>query len=236
MSWACARRLLTMVFASALLPLFGESAVSVSGRVTDETGFRIPGARVSIYLSGRELITTTRTDDHGGFQLALLEFGTYNLKIESLGFTTLWLNVIPIASPINVSLPALALHVSSCGTSSAIEFRLLNDPVEQRSAITGAVVDGRGKSMKAATVDLICPEDRSCATTRTDSTGRFHFVNLLPATYRLRVRRPGYFEDVFEGYVAQAGLDAVYGPASLIACSPGRCQPQFRPERINHCE
>ena len=64
-------------------------------------------------------------------------------------------------------------------------FAQLSSP--SKSSISGLVTDADGKGMAFATVKL-----RGYQTTSTDTAGRFHFNNLLPAKYQLTISMVGY--------------------------------------------
>jgi len=76
-----ARLSLSIALACAVL----HAQVSVSGRVVDETGAPVPGARVELSLAGAPA-TATSSDEAGNFTLSLAAAGDYDIRVERLGF------------------------------------------------------------------------------------------------------------------------------------------------------
>jgi hypothetical protein len=72
---------LSIALACAVL----HAQVSVSGRVVDETGAPVPGARIELSLAGAPA-TATSSDEAGNFTLSLAAAGDYDLRVERLGF------------------------------------------------------------------------------------------------------------------------------------------------------
>ena len=71
--------------------------VSISGRVMDQTGAIIPGARVDAVLSTTGLRRTTTAAGDGRYRLIQLEPGVYTLIISVKGFATLRSDLTTIA-------------------------------------------------------------------------------------------------------------------------------------------
>ncbi|MGB8479890.1 MAG: carboxypeptidase regulatory-like domain-containing protein [Acidobacteriaceae bacterium] len=69
---------------------FAQSLTSgdISGRVTDPTGAAIPGATVVIKSLDTGATYTSTTNATGGYHTALLQPGTYSIKISGPGFET----------------------------------------------------------------------------------------------------------------------------------------------------
>jgi hypothetical protein len=62
-------------------------ASTVTGTVTDQTGAKIPGARVQVQIQGSDSILVDLTaDDQGRFRLPALRTGAYWLGISYRGF------------------------------------------------------------------------------------------------------------------------------------------------------
>lgn len=74
-----------LLFALASLPLAAQVASSVQGRVTDETGFGLPG--VTVTLSGGDAPRLGVTDAEGRFRFVGVRPGTYLLLAELEGFS-----------------------------------------------------------------------------------------------------------------------------------------------------
>ena len=62
--------------------------VSLSGRVTDQTGALIPGAEIEATIAKTKLSRKTTTDAQGRYRLIQLEPGNYTLRISAHGFAT----------------------------------------------------------------------------------------------------------------------------------------------------
>jgi hypothetical protein len=76
-----ARLVLSIALACAVL----QAQVSVSGRVVDETGATVAGARVELSLPGAPA-TATSSDATGNFSLSLPAAGEYDIRVERQGF------------------------------------------------------------------------------------------------------------------------------------------------------
>jgi hypothetical protein len=88
-------------------------------------------------------------------------------------------------------------------------------------------------------VTLVCRTFRECASTRTDSNGRFSFDMLSASVYGLNFRREGFYPKKATGYeyIVNAGWESVYGPVQLDRCPNGKCDPKLRPQRpVAICE
>lgn len=64
-----------------------EATGSIKGKVTDETGAVIPGARITIVNRERGIQQTVTTDATGSFLLRDLPVGTYEVRVSSAGFS-----------------------------------------------------------------------------------------------------------------------------------------------------
>lgn len=58
------------------------------GKVSDQAGAAISGARIIVTSSETSLSRTVATDSNGDYRVALLSAGKYSLKVESSGFKT----------------------------------------------------------------------------------------------------------------------------------------------------
>ena len=76
-----ARFFLSAALACAVL----HAQVSVSGRVVDETGAAVAGARVDLSLPGQPAVATS-SDAEGNFSLSLPAAGDYDIRVERQGF------------------------------------------------------------------------------------------------------------------------------------------------------
>jgi hypothetical protein len=72
--------------ALALFSAVASAQVSIDGRVLDETGAAIAGARVEVRAAGGGAPVSTSSDTAGKFKLNLPETGDYAVRAERLGF------------------------------------------------------------------------------------------------------------------------------------------------------
>ncbi len=83
-----------------LLPVLATAQLSISGKVTDQTGAPLPGATVTINPTN-----TTVSDGNGKYQLSNLPNGNYTLKVTYIGYQPFEKAVVLTANTIiNVSL------------------------------------------------------------------------------------------------------------------------------------
>jgi hypothetical protein len=85
--------ILTLVLATAFV-MFEQAALCqqvtavITGRVTDQSGAAIVGAKVSAKDVERGTVWNTETNAEGLYNLPLLPIGTYDLRVEMSGFQT----------------------------------------------------------------------------------------------------------------------------------------------------
>ncbi|MGD0303244.1 MAG: carboxypeptidase regulatory-like domain-containing protein [Candidatus Acidiferrales bacterium] len=65
---------------------WGQTNGSIRGTVTDPSGAVIPGANVSVVLTGTDATRTATTDKDGAFEVAELPVGTYAITVDAQGF------------------------------------------------------------------------------------------------------------------------------------------------------
>jgi outer membrane receptor protein involved in Fe transport len=109
---------------------------SVSGRVTDQQGAVVPGARVSARQTQTNVTTETVTDSSGRFRFPYLKVGRYELKIRLQGFADLTRTLdLAVGSAFDLSLvlsvAGLETSVSVSGDTAVLE--------TARSQIAGTV-------------------------------------------------------------------------------------------------
>src|SRR5688572_26307396 len=78
------RMLFVLAFMALAMPAAAQTG-SITGRVTDESGRAIVGARVQA-VDGFRTLATAQTDDTGGFRLANLPPGTYAITATRIGY------------------------------------------------------------------------------------------------------------------------------------------------------
>src|SRR6202044_2253318 len=65
---------------------WGQTNGSIRGTVTDPSGAVIPGANVSVVLTGTDATRTATPDKDGAFEVAELPVGTYAITVDAQGF------------------------------------------------------------------------------------------------------------------------------------------------------
>ncbi len=66
--------------------LFAQQAGAINGQVTDQNGAAIPGAQVTLTLTGQGTIFKAITNSAGEYSVPALDAGTYNLQVTAPGF------------------------------------------------------------------------------------------------------------------------------------------------------
>ncbi len=69
-----------------LLLLSGQAPAGLSGTITDQTGASVPSAKVIAKSADLGTERTTATDSAGRYELALLEAGSYEIRVTKQGF------------------------------------------------------------------------------------------------------------------------------------------------------
>src|SRR5262245_208531 len=85
------RTLVGVVVVTLLLvpsALLAQGTADIVGRVTDTSGGVLPGVNVTAENTGTKLVRTTVTSDSGDYTFTLLPIGTYTVRIELQGFST----------------------------------------------------------------------------------------------------------------------------------------------------
>jgi len=62
---------------------------SIVGSVTDSTAAAVSGAKVTITDTGRDVVTSTTTNESGNFNQRFLIGGRYRIRVEAAGFKVL---------------------------------------------------------------------------------------------------------------------------------------------------
>ncbi len=70
----------------SLLLLSGQAPAGLSGTITDQTGASVPSAKVIAKSADLGTERTTVTDSAGRYELALLEAGSYEIRVTKQGF------------------------------------------------------------------------------------------------------------------------------------------------------
>lgn len=211
---------ISLIFAlggAAILAAQDHSA-TLSGEIRDGAGAGIPSTSVELKLrEAPNTLFSVRTDDGGKFKFILLPVGTYMLKLTRIGFRTLGLTSIQIASGEQKIMPPLRVEVAgSCGFGGPAGENLQFRPAEQGAGnLTGRVERDEAHPIARATVKLLCDERKVCGETKTDSNGEFIFFNLAPRDdITIHVSDAGFYDWEVSGY-DQAGFDSTYEPITM---------------------
>src|SRR5690349_4301399 len=106
-------------FALLALVLMADAASAqvfgrLSGSVVDQSGAAVPGAAVNVYLAGgKEPLLTAKTNEAGLFILIGVRPDTYDIAVESKGFTKVVLRQVKIEPLQETGLGAIKLEVAS---------------------------------------------------------------------------------------------------------------------------
>jgi hypothetical protein len=65
---------------------FGQSTGTINGRVTDPAGAAIAGAQISVINTGTAIVRNAASNGQGLYNVAALQPGTYDVKVENPGF------------------------------------------------------------------------------------------------------------------------------------------------------
>lgn len=84
---SAARKRLILAMALLALPVIGlAQTATVQGRITDQSGAVIPGARVTAKNVSSGVEVSTSTNDQGAYNIPFLQPGTYTITVEKQGF------------------------------------------------------------------------------------------------------------------------------------------------------
>lgn len=80
--------MLAALCAASVLAQAGVSTSEIKGRVADPNGAVVRGATVTVTDAAKGTSRTTTTDDQGEYRFLSLAPGTYNLRVETAGFSS----------------------------------------------------------------------------------------------------------------------------------------------------
>jgi hypothetical protein len=111
----CLAILFIAFFSSAL---HAQVAGKLSGSVVDPTGAIIPGATVNLYIAGgAEPVMSATTNESGLFSFTALQPITYDVAIDSAGFTKTTIRSVKVNPLQETGLGVVKLEVAATGTS-----------------------------------------------------------------------------------------------------------------------
>lgn len=164
-----------------LTPLEGE----ISGNVVDEEGNSVLNATIYAQATTGELLTTL-TDMSGSFELKSLEYDTYTIYANAVGYA---------------SSESVIVDVSS--NNPVIDINQL--PISRNKGIVrGQLTDaGTGANIRQASVSMI--GSNGAGNAQTDNNGSFEISNLSPGIYHIEVVKEGYESFIIEDFEIVAG-------------------------------
>ena len=113
-------RTLLSLFAAmfAVSGLNAQVAGRLSGSVVDQTGASVPGATVNIFVpGGKEPVLSGTTNEAGLFSFSAVRPETYDISVESAGFTKAMVRQVNVAPQQETGLAPIKLEVQSATTS-----------------------------------------------------------------------------------------------------------------------
>jgi protocatechuate 3,4-dioxygenase beta subunit len=182
-------------------------AASISGRVTDESGQPIAGARV---ISGKPvqldpknqrtfsgLAGANVTDDDGQYWIGGLSAGEYVVSASPYG------QVAATQSPADPSFGQpitvkLDVGEEKMGADVVVPLRLSSTPAVPRKtpqgtgAVSGRVIDTLGRSIPNAIVVMSPDDPKDGFTATTDSAGNFLISGVPAGTFGIGASAPGF--------------------------------------------
>ncbi len=114
------------------------AAGTVTGTVRDAAGGAVSGALVSLITTDGSVAATSTSGVTGAFTLSRVTPGSYELRVEALGYRPLIARTLELAS----------------GEERALEFVLTIDPPPVSAVDTVAIAAGAGRSQRAAGRDF----------------------------------------------------------------------------------
>jgi hypothetical protein len=223
-----------IALAMLIIPFLAPAA-SLMGTVIDQTGAYVPHAAVELASGSNNY--RVQADDAGVFQFLNLPAGEFTLTIRVPGFKVRTIKSMALFEREQKRVPDITLDigsVASCGGEPSRDLLLL--PL---GTLFGRLTGSVAPPLAAAEVTLVCRTFNACASTKTDSNGRYSFDMLPAGYYGLNFRREGFYPVNATGYsyYVSAGWESVYSPVMLENCPNGNCNPKRRPKRpVGPCE
>jgi hypothetical protein len=126
------RLVLAVFFLVALQSAVAQVAGGLRGSVVDPSGAAVPGAKVSLLITGgKSAVLTTQTNDTGLFDFQTVRPDSYTLTVEHDGFAKSTITAVKI-DPVRIAeLPPVKLEIVS--TSQTVEVSASNQTVESSS-------------------------------------------------------------------------------------------------------
>jgi len=196
-----------------------DTSATLSGEISGPGGAAVGALNVELTLAEPPQTTfSLRLNDEGKFEFRVLPPGTYTLTVAQLGFRTLKVKSILVASAEQQILPPLSVEVAgSCGSGGpTLEYLELLPTKQHVGNLSGHVERDEAHPIARATVKLFCEERKVCGETKTNPNGEFIFFNLPPrGDITIRVTRPGFYSAEGTGYEVREGFNSTYAPFVL---------------------
>lgn len=207
--------------------LFGLFVVAVA--YAGEIRGVVMGPRAEVRIQGS---VVARTDAEGRFQSGGLAAGTYDLEIHATGFYLVWIQGVELKGDEVKIVPAVTLDwipFYACQGDRRPSYYRLAASHDDEGSVGGIVTSEAKTPVEGAEVILYFADKGRIDSTRTDDKGRFTFSGLVSRQgYWVSISGVGYFAEELNHLTVQSGLESVYAPIELEACSPGQCEPHLK--------
>src|SRR4051812_25302597 len=110
------RRVISAYTLSVLLccGAFAQVFGNLNGSVVDPTGAAVPAAKVDLYLSGGHApVISVQTNESGEFHITSLRPATYDIRVQSAGFTDRTVANVVIDPARDNTVPPIRLELAS---------------------------------------------------------------------------------------------------------------------------
>jgi len=113
---------------------------TLNGRVTDESGAGVPGAKIQIQNQDTGAVNELATNSDGGFSRPFVQPGNYRLSVEKTGFAKYSLSDIKVDVASNVTLD-VPLKIGDIATT--VEVQASTAQLTTQSATVSTVIGGK---------------------------------------------------------------------------------------------
>lgn len=199
----------TLLFATAVIPVYGTIFGSVTGLIHDPQHRPIARATVTIAADNSSWTQTVISDDSGQFRFDNVPLGTYTVKVESTGFAT--------------QVQKITLN---SGAQARLHFPLV---VESTSASIEVRDSGSGVDSASSSSTSIISREQIAETPGASSSNSMALItDYVPGAYMVHDQL-----HIRGGHQVSWLLDGVPVPNTSIASNVG---PQFDPKDIDNIE